>query len=196
MTRTLTMLFATATTIFTTAVITTGPVMADGTADAEFNRRAAAYMALHQRLELSTPPLRVTSDAGEIYEAVQAMASAVRAARWNAKAGDIFTPAVAIEFRRRLEDGIHASGYDAADIVAGIVEENSEDNEDTFGGEIPLAVNEPLGCALAMTPPFVFDVLPALPGELQYRFVGRHLVLFDTHAGLVIDILTDALPLK
>src|SRR5688572_27414819 len=178
MKRTLTMLFTTAT-IFATAAITAASLRANGAVD-QFNGRIAAYIGLHQRLELSTPPLRVTSNAGEIYEAVEAMASAVRAARPDAKAGDIFTPEVAIEFRRRLEDGIRARGYDAAEIVAWIAEENSEDDEDTLGGDIPLAVNEPLGCALAMTPPFVFNVLPALSGELQYRFVGRHLVLFDT----------------
>ena len=29
-----------------------------------------------------------------------------------------------------------------------------------------------------------------------YRFVGRDLVLFDTHADLVIDILSNALPVN
>jgi len=192
MKRTLIMLFTTAT-IFATAAITVADDTANGAVQ-QFNGRVAAYIALHQRLELSTPPLRVTFNAGDIYEAVEEMANAVRAARGDAQPGDIFTPEVALEFRRRLENGIRGSGYDAAEIVAQIVEENSEDNEDALGG-IPLAVNQPLGCTLATTPPFVFNVLPALPGELQYRFVGRHLVLFDTHAGLVIDILTDALPL-
>ena len=31
-----------------------------------------------------------------------------------------------------------------------------------------------------------------LPQELQYRFVGRDLVLVDTHADLVLDILRNA----
>jgi hypothetical protein len=33
-----------------------------------------------------------------------------------------------------------------------------------------------------------------LPAELEYRFVGRDLVLVDSHAGLVVDVLPDALP--
>ncbi len=40
--------------------------------------------------------------------------------------------------------------------------------------------------------PCVLDALPRLPHELQYRFVGRDLVLVDTHADLVVDILRNA----
>jgi hypothetical protein len=37
--------------------------------------------------------------------------------------------------------------------------------------------------------PCVLDALPQLPYELQYRLIGRDLVLVDTHADLVVDIL-------
>ena len=40
----------------------------------------------------------------------------------------------------------------------------------------------------------VLAALPPLPHELQYRFVGRDLVLVDTHADLVVDILRNAVP--
>ena len=39
----------------------------------------------------------------------------------------------------------------------------------------------------------VIDVLPALPAALQYRFVGDDLFLIDVDAGLIVDILPDAL---
>jgi len=42
--------------------------------------------------------------------------------------------------------------------------------------------------------PALLAALPALPEELEYRFVGWDLVLVDTHADLVVDILKDALP--
>ena len=159
----------------------------------QFNGRVTAYMVLHERLEQSAPPLRVTSDAREIFEAVHAMASAVRAARPNARVGDIFTPGVAVAFRQWLDEGLRAGGYSAPAVLAGIVEDNTEDNPEAA---ITAVINEPLGCVLATTPPFVFNVLPPLPDELQYRFVGRDLVLLDTHTELVIDILSDALPLN
>jgi hypothetical protein len=36
--------------------------------------------------------------------------------------------------------------------------------------------------------------LPELPPELSYRFVGRDLVLKDIKAGLVVDVLPNAIP--
>ena len=41
--------------------------------------------------------------------------------------------------------------------------------------------------------PCIIDALPPLPDELQYRIVGRDLVLVDVHANLVVDILREAL---
>jgi hypothetical protein len=35
----------------------------------------------------------------------------------------------------------------------------------------------------------VFRALPPLPEELEYRFVGRDLVLIDVTANLVVDVL-------
>jgi hypothetical protein len=42
--------------------------------------------------------------------------------------------------------------------------------------------------------PAVFNVLPGLPAELEYRFVGRNLVLLDAEANLVVDVVREALP--
>jgi hypothetical protein len=42
--------------------------------------------------------------------------------------------------------------------------------------------------------PALLAVLPALPEELEYRFIGRDLVLVDVHADLIVDVLKDALP--
>jgi hypothetical protein len=39
----------------------------------------------------------------------------------------------------------------------------------------------------------VLNALPSVPEELQYRIVGRDLVLVDVHANLVVDSLRDAL---
>ena len=37
--------------------------------------------------------------------------------------------------------------------------------------------------------------LPELPPELEYRFVGRDLVLVDMFGSFVIDVLREALPI-
>jgi hypothetical protein len=41
-------------------------------------------------------------------------------------------------------------------------------------------------------PPQLLQVLPPLPPELQYRIIGRSLVLWDHHANLVVDYLPGA----
>ena len=44
-----------------------------------------------------------------------------------------------------------------------------------------------------MMPADVIVALPALPDVLQYRFVGRDLVLVDIEADLIVDVLPRAL---
>jgi hypothetical protein len=43
-------------------------------------------------------------------------------------------------------------------------------------------------------PPRLLAKLPVLPSGLQYRFVDRDLVLWDSQADLVVDIIPDAIP--
>ena len=43
--------------------------------------------------------------------------------------------------------------------------------------------------ALQSTPPTLLSDLPKLPSELEYRIVGRELVLLDTAANLIVDLL-------
>jgi len=33
-----------------------------------------------------------------------------------------------------------------------------------------------------------------LPEDLEYRFVGKHLILYDAKAGLVVDFIPNAIP--
>ena len=36
-------------------------------------------------------------------------------------------------------------------------------------------------------PPQVLQALPKLPEELEYRFIGDRLILFDIHAHIIVD---------
>ena len=45
----------------------------------------------------------------------------------------------------------------------------------------------------AAMPAFIIAALPPLPDELQYRFVDDDMVLLDSDAGLIIDVLPHAL---
>ena len=59
-----------------------------------------------------------------------------------------------------------------------------------------LHVNEsyPEAMPLQTTPPSLLLNLPKLPPELEYRVVGRELVLRDVKANLVVDFIPNALP--
>ena len=55
-------------------------------------------------------------------------------------------------------------------------------------------INGPYPDVIPLTtmPPQVLEVLPKLPKDLEYRFVGSRLILFDAHAHMVIDYVDNA----
>jgi hypothetical protein len=129
-------------------------------------------------------------DPEDMFAAREALASALRDARPNARQGNIFTPGIAQLFRERLEGAIRRHTHDPADILAAIEEER-------LPGMPEPEVNQPFpwGLGTAMWPTLL-RALPAVPRELEYRFWNRHLVLIDVHANMVVDILNDALPAR
>ena len=152
----------------------------------QFNEAIRHYTELHRRLERHLPPSRVTEHAREIFETSDAMAAAIRSARATAREGDLFTPDVAAYLRTRISEALTAHGFLPEELVAANVEEAlSEAAQPTVNGRFPWM----RGAAMW---PCVLEALPALPEELEYRMVGRDLVLVDVHADLVVDILRDA----
>jgi hypothetical protein len=61
---------------------------------------------------------------------------------------------------------------------------------------VKLAVNGryPDEVPMSTMPPQVLAVLPKLPVEIEYRFVGDRLILLDVHAHIVMDYIDRALP--
>jgi hypothetical protein len=158
------------------------------TARQHFQRNVDAYLVLRREATRSIPALRVTADAREIFETVEALAEAIRAARPTAKPGDLFTPDVAKLFRHLISDTLRRNRISVADLIADLNEE--------VPPETPRpAVNRrfPWGRGAAMLP-CLLATLPELPPALQYRLIERDLVLLDVEAHLVVDLLLDALP--
>jgi hypothetical protein len=154
-----------------------------------FHRAVRQYVELHRVLEAGLPPLVVTSDAEQLRRAVDARASALRAARPDARVGDIFTKEGGQVLRWRIHAALDRNGYEASVLLRAMAaDEESACQPVTVNGPFPWMA----GTAMW---PFVIDALPELPAELEYRFVGRDLVLLDVHAELVVDVLPNALPL-
>ena len=59
---------------------------------------------------------------------------------------------------------------------------------------VPVRVNGdyPDSAPFSSMPPTLLLKLPQLPDEVRYRFVGRHLILRDTEANVILDYILDA----
>ncbi len=92
----------------------------------------------------------------------------------TAAEGALFTPPVAAAFRQFAAKAARAPGCDPGELRS--------------GAWVVRQVNSP---ATGTTPvnPCIANALPALPDELEYRSAGTVLVLVDSHANLIVDIL-------
>ena len=157
---------------------------------ADFKKRVDAYMKLRDEAERAAPvELEEKSNSAEIVTAEKSLAARVRAARATAKRGDVFTPATQAMFRRLLRPPL-AKGTDAAENKAAIKEDAPAPKE------LPFKVNAayPKDVPLSTVPPDVLAALPRLPEDIQYRFAGKHLILLDAKANLIIDFMLNAMP--
>jgi hypothetical protein len=146
----------------------------DAETTAEFIRRVQDYDALRARLEVGLPPLVVTTDADEIESFEHRLAERLRHARGKRR-GQLFTPTMEGQLKRML----------AARADAGTIAALMEDGP----GEFDVDINDTYSkkYALATMPPNLLLALPDLPKDLEYRFVGRHLILRDARANMIID---------
>ena len=142
---------------------------------ARFNTRLRAYAELRSELEKGLPPLTVTDDPADIRRAERALAKRIRKARETARLGDIFSPDITDEFRKALRRETSANTW--AVIM--------DDNPGTF----PVRVNGayPRKQPLSSVPSNILAALPRLPDDVEYRFVGRHLILLDIRARVILD---------
>ena len=142
---------------------------------ADFSARIWQYSELRSDLEKDLPGLGVTQDVRAIRKAQRALAKKIRVARHGAKQGDIFTPAIGMEFREVLRLEMDA------DTWAAIMDDNPGEFSNRINGTYP--GKRPL----STVPANILARLPRLPDDVQYRFLGRHLILHDTRANLILD---------
>ncbi len=156
---------------------------------ADFLAKVEEYNKLRRDLSKETPKLKETAEPTNIAVAEKSLAANIRAARAHAKRGDIFTPATEAMFRRLLKPTVSGT-KDAADNKA-IIKDDAPAPK-----EVPFKVNGeyPKDAPLSTVPPDVLKALPTLPENLQYRFVGRHLLLYCTPANLIVDYMLNAIP--
>jgi hypothetical protein len=161
----------------------------DARALATMNDRIREYVDLHLKLERTLPKLPDKATPLQIDRNQRTLEKLMREARSTAKPGDIFT-AEARPVIKRLLDSVF-SGPDGKELKASIMDENPVDPT-----KLKLTVNAryPDSVPLASVPPQVLQTLPKLSEDLEYRFIGDWLILLDTHAHIIADLIDNALP--
>jgi hypothetical protein len=170
------------------AALAIGPAAQDDDARlvAEFSARANAYAELHARLEatLGAFPSESTPDIIDRHQ--RALERLIVRERASARRGDIFTGPIRAYFRRQLSRVF--LGPDGKTVIRAIMD------EDTRAVRISVNRRYPDTIPRSSVPAQVLLVLPRLPEELEYRFVGEQLALLDVHADIVVDFMDDAIP--
>jgi hypothetical protein len=158
----------------------------DAATKAKFESAIDSYVASRREIETRLPALPTEATPEQITAHKALLLQNLRETRNMAKRGDIFTP-------------------EAEALIARIIKETYSEEElaklrlesvqaETKG--VPLKVNAayPESKERLEMPPRLLLVLPELPDEVNYRFVGRHLLLLDKDSTLILDFMPNAIP--
>jgi hypothetical protein len=169
----------------TVAAHQAAPVNPAGAAVLAFQQRLADYVKVHKEAEGKVPDLSETKDPAKIAQREVALGRTIRELRASAKPGDVFCDEVRPVLTRVIRDDF--AERSAADRKA-LVQE--------LPASVKLTVNMtyPTTLPLATVPAKLLRALPDLPPELEYRIVGRHLLLRDVKGNIVVDFIRDAVP--
>ena len=164
---------------------TQAAVSTDAAATAEFSKRMASYVELQKKNTAALPKVPDKATPEQLYAHKIALAKLMTAARKTAKKGDVFGPDMPAAVRRWLSPMF--KGPDGDNLRKTIHDEPHP--------VVPAVnVRYPDDVPLSTMPPDVLKLLPKLEDTLEYRFIGRHLILLDVAAHLIVDIVDNAIP--
>jgi hypothetical protein len=153
----------------------------------EFSDRVQKYVQLHKSVEATLPKLKSTNEPELIVAHQKMLARKIKAARTQAKRGDIFTLAASEAFRKVIS--AEFQGPQALHAQATL-------KQGAPLREVHLRVNQvyPESVPHTSVPPTLLQTLPKLPEEVAYRAVSHDLLLLDVKANVVVDYLPGVLP--
>jgi hypothetical protein len=152
----------------------------------DFQKRVEEYHKLRKTVERRLSTLKRTESQSTIQGHEEGIAAGIREARRSAIQGDIFSPEIAGQFRRLM--GLAMQGGDATRVRQSL--------KSAEPVKLQLHVNDhyPATAPLQSTPPTLLMTLPKLPEELEYRLVGRSLVLRCVKGNLIVDFIPNIMP--
>ena len=157
----------------------------DAAAVKAFGERVQAYVDLRHRVTQRLVHPALPASAAEIERFKRQLVQGIQEERRSAQEGDIFTSDIAPQFREIIRADIKSR--DVEDALAAVAE---------VSPRLALYVNEPWPHDLprATVPPRLLASLYPLPEGIEYRFLARHLVLLDSDADLIIDLVRNVIP--
>src|SRR5262245_49545704 len=179
--------------IFLIATLLTISVLGteDPPAVKEFKTRVQKYVDLHKKIESKLHLVDKTANASVLVKQKEQFAREMRAARPAAAQGDIFLTEVRPLLLNTIKEQL--AGPEGAKARAMILGEGNPLNEGKTTVNKANA-NYPSDAPKSTVPPSLLLALPQLPPQVEYRFVGRTLILRDADADLVIDFIPNAIP--
>ena len=169
-----------------TTDLQTPAVKPAGHATKAFLDRIAEYVKFHNNVEKTVPPLTDTSDPAKIAAREKALGDALIKARPDAKPGDFFIVEYQPYLRRIIrQDFARRSLVDRKALIQELPK------------GVKIGVNQvyPTTLPLATFPARLLKLLPELPPELEYRIVGRDLILRDAKGNVIVDIMPGVFPI-
>ena len=157
-----------------------------GVATKAFLDRMQEYVKFHNNVEKMVAPLTGTQDPAKISDREKALGEALIKQRPDAKPGDFL-----IEQYRPI----------LADIIKEDFAKRPMADRKALIRELPkgftITVNTiyPTTVPLVTFPANLLQKLPPLPKELEYRIVGRDLILRDVTGNVVVDVMRGAFPI-
>jgi hypothetical protein len=162
------------------------PVNAAAAAIADFEKRVTDYAAFQKKLDATITEPPAGSEPSAFLDHQRALARLIQRSRIGAQPGDLCPKPMRQVIRRLI--GSVLSGAGGAQVRKSIFDENP--------GNMVLRINSeyPDNAPFASVPPQVLEGLPRLPDVLEYRFLGKRLLLIDSHARIVADIVERVFP--
>jgi hypothetical protein len=168
------------------AAASTAPNPIDDPRFKEYFDRVRAYIEIHKAADAKVPSLRNTDNPKDVSAREKALADAIRVLRAGAQQGDVFTPGASKEIAAIIVDDFTARPpRDQRAILIEVPMKSPPSINTDYPTKLPLAT----------VPPALLLKLPTLPDDLEYRFLGRHLILRDIKANLIVDFIPDVVPL-
>jgi hypothetical protein len=161
-----------------------------------FTQRVEQFVKIRNEAKQKAASLPKAATPEQIQAAERGMLEAIRVARANAKQGDIFTPDIQPLFRQILKNNFSGTGNDKKESRQTARQGNPQNDKEKGEAAPIVEVNAayPKSAPLSSVPPLLLLQLPKLPTDIEYRFVGQTLILWDNVSNVILDYMKGAAP--